>query len=175
LILSSFSLHHHHPSSHFHPPPPPPSSPQQAITPYLTLTNWLYTVTSLRLLSVVLGYTYPASIAGNNLETQLFDKANAKSPENNKKEGLIKNPQFTPLAARTFGIWTATTCVVCIVTTLDIKNRSMLLLCHATFLLAIGYFTAELFIYRTVSLTTVRRQFIVAIISAAWTLFELVK
>ena len=147
-----------------------------SITQYLTLTNWLYTVTSLRLLSVILGYTYPASISGNNLETQLFDKANIKISTEKDKDTLSKRTlQFTPLAARTFGIWTATTCVVCIITTLDIKNKSMLLLCHCTFLLAIGYFTAELFIYKTVSLATVRRPFFVALISAAWTLIELLK
>ncbi len=152
--------------------------------PHVTLSNWLLLVAAMRGLAVVLGYTYPAPVLGQNLETQLFDVANPKAgpdaPDSGRgaargKKGAAAAAaaaaapaavpaaaSFTPLAGRTFAVWTAVTCVVCVGTAADPSNASLLRVCGATFVAALGYFAGEFFVYRTVSLRTVIRPAIIA-------------
>jgi len=119
---------------------------------YATLSNWLYLVACLRLLSVYLGYSYPAPVMGQTLQSQLFASANSDK----KKDGPARQ-EFTPLAGRTFAVWTAVTCAVCIVTARNPGNVPLLQLCTGTFGFALGYFALEYSVYKTVTLQTVLR------------------
>lgn len=167
----------------------------------------------MRLLAVVLGYTYPSPVMGQNLETQLFDIANktttlsdtsggspvSSSSSSNSSKGFsssssstgrtksvtrtpptspstlltsssssssLNNKQqrieFTPLAGRTFSVWTAVTCLVCLVTASDPDNKSLLKVTLGTFIIALLYFILELFVYKTVTLRTAIRPAIIA-------------
>jgi hypothetical protein len=141
-----------------HSPPPLPHPHTRAqILPYATLGNWLLVVASLRLLSVVLGYTYPAAILGQNLETQLFDRANTRRDEAEKSKTAKPVANFTPLAARNFAAWTTVTCLVCVATYTDPGNKTLLVLTLSTFLVAMLYFVLEFGVYGTVSFRTVSR------------------
>lgn len=125
----------------------------QNILQYCTLGNWLLLVASLRLLSVYMGYVFPKKVLGHTLESQVFDRANNKSKKDDENQGSA----FTSLSARTFAVWTAVTCLVCIATSRQPENQLMLLLCLSTFVIAFVYFMLELFVYKTVSVKTVSR------------------
>ena len=149
---------------------------------YLTYSNWLILVAAMRLLAVVLGYTYPLPVFGQNLETQLFDIANTtttttpvsnngrKSSRLNKannEETVTNNTSsgtisFTPLAGRTFAVWTTVTCLICLITASDPTNTGLLKVTLGTFVIALGYFVLELFVYKTVSVRTAIRPAIIA-------------
>lgn len=138
------------------------------VKPHATLSNWLYVVASLRLLSVVLGYTYPKAVFGQNLETQLFDIANPKAGDD-KSKAAKAGKQFTPLTGRTFAVWTAVTCIVCVLTAQEPENTGLLKLCCSTFAVAMAYFALELTVYKTASLSKVLRPAVFASVSAVWT------
>ncbi|XP_004681734.1 PREDICTED: probable ergosterol biosynthetic protein 28 [Condylura cristata] len=57
------------------------------------------------------------------------------------------------LHARTFGIWTLLSSVVRFLCATDIRNKPLYHITLWTFLLALGHFLSELFIYRTATLT----------------------
>jgi hypothetical protein len=160
------------------PSPPLPSPPQflDTAAEYATLPNWLILVACMRLLAVVLGYTYPASVlGGQNLETQLFNTANSPSPASPAAPASDKprssprltaqassRREFTPLAGRTFSVWTAVTCLVCLSTAQEPTSPSLLRLCLGTFLIALVYFILELSVYKTVSFKTASRPAVIA-------------
>ena len=131
-----------------------------------TLPHWLLLVASLRLLAVVLGYSHPRRILGQNLETQLFVRANAAAA------GGKAAREFSALAARTFAVWTAVTCAVCVATAANPRDPTLLALCFATFAIAGAYFAGELWVYRTVSAATAARPAFFATVSAAWCAYE---
>ena len=136
----------------------------------LSLSNWLLLVAALRLLAVVLGYTHPRRVLGETLESQLFVRANSKGAK-----GGGESREFTALAARTFAVWTAVTCAVCVATAANPRDRTLLSLCLATFVVAGGFFAGELFVYRTVSPATAARPAFFATVSAVWCAYELVR
>ncbi len=138
------------------------------IRPFATLSNWLYLVASLRLLSVFLGYWYPRRLLNRTLVDELFVKANPGA-----KKADDAKPEFTSLTGRTFAVWTAVTCAVCVLTARNPTNVPMLQLCTGTFVLAAGYFALEWGVYGTVSTKTVARPAFFATSSAAWCLYEL--
>lgn len=51
---------------------------------------------------------------------------------------------MTPLYGRTFGVWTAVTCMMCLVCASHIHERGIYIATAATFALAGALFTAEL-------------------------------
>ncbi|KAI9032967.1 hypothetical protein DFJ74DRAFT_143233 [Hyaloraphidium curvatum] len=120
---------------------------------HATLSNWLTLVAAMRLFAVALGYAYPRRLLGENLETQLFDGGRG----------------FSPLAGRTFAVWTAATCAVSLAAAAEPENRGLLRAAHATFLLALGYFGLEVGVYGTVSRGKAARPAAIAAISALWT------
>lgn len=107
------------------------------------LSYWLLFAAFLRAFAVVLGYAFPSLLRQN-----VFSVA---------PEGA-----YSALTGRTFSIWTAVTCLVCIFTSAHIQNDAMLALCLGTFLLAEAYFMLELLAYRTVSIRTALGPFIIA-------------
>lgn len=135
---------------------------------YCTLSNWLYVVASLRLLSVFLGYWYPRRLLNRTLKDELFILANSEG-----KKTDAPRQEFTGLTGRTFAVWTAVTCGVCVVTALHPENVPLLQLCTGTFGVAAAYFALEYGVYKTVSLKTVSRPAFFATASAAWCIYEL--
>ena len=93
---------------------------------------WLLFVAFLRSISVVVGYVGPSSF-----QRSLFTTSAS---------------QVTPLAARTFSIWTSITCTLCVVCASHLQERGIVLATAASFYAAAFYFTAELLIFRTVTL-----------------------
>jgi len=144
-----------------------------------TLPNWLYLVAALRALSVGLGYAYPAPLLGETLQSQLFDTANAPAPAaaggKPPPAPAAARADFTPLAGRTFGVWTAATCAVCLATAAAPGDAHLLRLCAATFGLALAYFFGEVAVYGTVSPAKAARPAFFAVTSLAWCLWELRK
>ena len=106
------------------------------------LRNWLILVASMRLLAVVLGYAAPMT-----LQTRVYNRA---------------SKQFTELGARLFAVWTAVTCLVTLFAAFNLDNSAIVLLCIATFFIAIIYLSLELVVYGTVSLSTVATPFFFA-------------
>ncbi|TRY91777.1 hypothetical protein DNTS_023737 [Danionella cerebrum] len=58
------------------------------------------------------------------------------------------------LQARTFGIWTLLSSTIRACCAIDINNRTLYLLTLWTFVLALGHFLSESFLYQTAPLTT---------------------
>lgn len=98
------------------------------------LRAWLFVVASLRLLSVILGYTLPSRLKAN-----VFSRTRV----------------WTDLNARTFAVWTMTTCVLTLVSAFNLRERSLLLATASSFVIAAAFFFAELFVYETVTLRTI--------------------
>ena len=93
---------------------------------------WLLFVAFLRSISVVVGYAGPSSY-----QRSLFTTAPS---------------QVTPLAARTFAIWTSVTCALCLVCAAHLRERGIVLATALSFYAAAFYFTYELVLGRTATL-----------------------
>jgi uncharacterized membrane protein len=93
---------------------------------------WLMFVAFLRSISVVVGYVGPSSY-----QRSLFTTAPS---------------QVTPLAARTFAIWTSITCTLCLVCAFHLRERGIVLATAASFYAAAFYFSYELLISKTATL-----------------------
>lgn len=160
------------PCAHLTRHPPTRTLQTSLLRQYGTLSNWLYVVASMRLLSVFLGYWYPRRLLNRTLQDELFVLANAPLPGKKVDE---KRENFTALTGRTFAVWTAVTFAVCVVTARNPGSVPLLQLCTATFVAAGAYFFLEYAVYKTVSLATVLRPAFFALTSAAWCTYELAK
>ena len=109
------------------------------------LKFWLFLVAFLRLLSVIIGYFQP-----EQFQFRLFT--------NNPNE-------VSPLAARSFAVWTLLTCSCCILCAFNLNSRPIYLLTIWSFIVALAWFILELFIYETVTYATALSPFIVASLS----------
>ena len=96
------------------------------------LSYWLMLVAAMRTLSVVLGYRSP-----RYFQEQMFTTSSA---------------QVTPLASRTFAIWTLLSCTLTILAALHLHERGIYLATTASFYIAALYFTLELLVFGTVKL-----------------------
>ncbi|CAL1535693.1 unnamed protein product [Lymnaea stagnalis] len=66
----------------------------------------------------------------------------------------VSERNVSGLAARLFGIWTLLSGIVRLLCGLFIYNRTLYIITLLSFVLALGHFTSEVFIYNTASLTT---------------------
>ncbi|XP_032830094.2 ergosterol biosynthetic protein 28 homolog [Petromyzon marinus] len=57
------------------------------------------------------------------------------------------------LHARAYGVWTMLSSIVRLACAIDITNKSLYLVCLSTFVLALGHFLSEAFVYNTALLT----------------------
>eukprot|EP01112_Ceratiomyxa_fruticulosa_P014953 TRINITY_DN4342_c0_g1_i1.p1 TRINITY_DN4342_c0_g1~~TRINITY_DN4342_c0_g1_i1.p1 ORF type:complete len:123 (-),score=6.41 TRINITY_DN4342_c0_g1_i1:160-528(-) len=79
-----------------------------------------------------------------------------------------KPREVTDLYTRLFGVWTLVSCTLCVCTALDPKNTSLLFSSFMSFVLALGHFMVEHFIYKTCSFRDIIPPFIVASVSSVW-------
>jgi len=97
---------------------------------------------------VYLGYLSP-----QRLHTNLFDLAGAS---------------VNDLYGRTFAMWTATSCVLCLCCARNPCNQAVYGATLFSFVLALLFFLAELAIFRTLSWKTALQPLIVASVSVIW-------
>ncbi len=97
------------------------------------LRAWLTFVASLRIFSVVCGYLKPGVLKEN-----VF--------------GLAAASEVTPLATRTFGIWTLLSCTVTLMCAANLESGPLYRTTMASFLIALIYFALEVGVYHTVDL-----------------------
>lgn len=96
------------------------------------LSYWLLLVAAMRTLSVVLGYLSP-----RYFQQQLF---------------TTSTTQVTPLASRTFAIWTFLSCALALLAAFHLHERGIYLATTLSFYTAAVYFTLELLVFGTVKL-----------------------
>ena len=96
------------------------------------LSYWLMLVAAMRTISVVLGYTSP-----RYFQEQLFTTSTS---------------QVTPLASRTFAIWTFLSCALALIAAFHLHERGIYLATTLSFYTAAAYFTLELLLFGTVKL-----------------------
>lgn len=106
------------------------------------LRVWLICVASLRVLSVVLGYLQPATLA--------------------KSVFGLATDQVTPLTARTFGIWTLLSAIITLMCALNIESGPLYRTTMASFAVALLYFVLEVGVYHTVDVRSAMPPFIIA-------------
>lgn len=75
--------------------------------------------------------------------------------------------EVTALAGRTFGVWTAVTCTLCLLRAVFVDEYRIHYAALAPFVLAIAYFALELFLYGTLNVRGALSPFIVASKSSA--------
>ena len=97
---------------------------------------------------VVLGYLYPTTLSEN-----VFAGALAES---------------THLQTRTFAVWTTTSCMLCLLCARNIGNRDIYAATFGSFLIALGFFLLEHFVYETVPLKRAMQPLVVATVSILW-------
>jgi len=52
---------------------------------------------------------------------------------------------------RTFGVWTLVTCLLCVMSAFNLHNEELYLVTYLSFVIALGYFSLECFVYRTMA------------------------
>lgn len=109
---------------------------------------WLLLVAALRFFSVYAGYFNPWA-----LRVAVFSKADV-----------------TDVHARTFAVWTAVTCTLCVLCSADLRSRGLYAATLASFAIALVYFLAEYVIYETVAPANLASPCIVAGVSIVWML-----
>lgn len=109
---------------------------------------WLLFVACLRGLSVYLGYFNPA-----RFQTNVFT---AQPKEVNR------------LAARLFSVWTLVTCACCVTAALHPDSQPVYAVTIFSFLVALGFFALETFVYRTVRPPNLLPMLFIASLSSGW-------
>lgn len=73
---------------------------------------------------------------------------------------------------RTFGVWTLVTCLLCVVTALNLDNEALYLVTFLSFVFALGYFLLECFVYHTMAVKGLASMFFFAGGSIIWMSLE---
>jgi hypothetical protein len=63
---------------------------------------------------------------------------------------------------RTFGVWTLLTCLLCVMTALNLDNEALYLVTFLSFVFALGYFLLECFVYHTMAVKSLASLFFFA-------------
>lgn len=77
-------------------------------------------------------------------------------------------PPVTDLYGRTFAVWTAVTCALCLACARDPRVAPVYGATLFSFVVALAFFVGEAFIFRTMSLRSAAQPGIIATVSAAW-------
>ena len=78
---------------------------------------------------------------------------------------VLSPPTVTALAARLFSAWCSITCALCVFLSYNIDNRALFVVTFFSFAVALGFFSLELVVYRTVDLRGVWMQGFIASMS----------
>ncbi|KAI9204215.1 uncharacterized protein BJ171DRAFT_506592 [Polychytrium aggregatum] len=81
-----------------------------------------------------------------------------------------KANEVTPLMSRMMGLWTLVSAIVRIYTAYNLDNRPLYEICMLTFVVALGSFASEIFVYGTAPISSpgVFPTLIITPVSLAW-------
>lgn len=77
-------------------------------------------------------------------------------------------PPVNDLYGRTFAVWTAVTCTLCLTCARDPRARGVYAATLASFALALAFFAGEALVFRTMSLASAAQPAVVATVSTVW-------
>ena len=88
-----------------------------------------------------------------------------------RKQFSLAVEQVSPLAGRLWAVWTLLAATVRLATAYDPSNPTLFVVCIATFLIAGGFYGAELLVYKTIPSQNALAPAIVSSFSTVWMLF----
>jgi len=154
----------------------PPLSP--GLLPY-----WLLAASFLSIFNTITCYTSPSTFLRSypnpfpntsNPPTSSGPTTRSSARPSSKNPGILAPPssQGTLLPARIFGIWTLLACILRTYAAFALHKPDIYAITLSTYILALGHFSSECFIYGTTDLKAIAPMLLFSTSTTAWMIVQ---